>query len=409
MEVIIRSGIIVTGLLFIRKLAMGKISRKFQYYMWGILPIVLLIFPYFRIPVPAFKENANQIRKAVQGEAGDANTDTLGKVFWQSIFLTDNQGNDRKSEKDDDLHEGVERREEKQVGTGWKFFYDKKTFRTVRMAVMFALFSFIAGTNGIFAVKLFQNRIFLKKDEETKVRVYLLEECGTPFLFGRSIYLHPNMTENAEAMRYMILHEYCHLKQGDLLFSCVKYFLCAVYWFDPFVWLAISYINRDCELACDEAVAEIIGADRRQDYGMTLLKLLKEKRGNKRFAAGIFMGGKKSLMRERILFLSKPLHNRRGIGWPLGALAGCILLTGCSLMGNSVMEGQRGGKEPVSVSEKQKASEREFTGGKQPETPEFLNAVAEKRLMKKIIIITMQKKMRERFILPRKVTCAVWI
>ena len=111
MEVIIRSGIIVTGLLFIRKLAMGKISRKFQYYMWGILPIVLLIFPYFRIPVPAFKENANQIRKAVQGEAGDANTDTLGKVFWQSIFLTDNQGNDRKSEKEYDLHGGVERRE----------------------------------------------------------------------------------------------------------------------------------------------------------------------------------------------------------------------------------------------------------------------------------------------------------
>ena len=69
MEVIIRSGIIVMGLLFIRKLAMGKISRKLQYYMWGILPIVLLIFPYFRIPAPALKENANQIRKAAQGEA----------------------------------------------------------------------------------------------------------------------------------------------------------------------------------------------------------------------------------------------------------------------------------------------------------------------------------------------------
>lgn len=379
MEVIIRSGVIVTGLLFIRKLAMGKISRKFQYYMWGILPVVLLIFPYFRIPAPALKENASQIRKAAQGEAGDANTDTLGKVFWQSTFFTDNQGNDRESEKGNDLHEGIEGREEKQGGTGWKFFYDKKVLRTVRMAVMLAIICFILGTNGIFAVKLFRSRIFLKKDGETKVRVYLLEECGTPFLFGRSIYLHPNMTENAEAMRYMILHEYCHLKQGDLLFSCIKYFLCAVYWFDPFVWLAISYFNRDCELACDEAVTEIIGADRRQDYGMTLLKLLKGKRGNKRFAAGISMGGKKSLMRERILFLSKPLRNRRGIGWTLGALAGCILLTGCSLMGNSVMAGQRSGKEPVRVFEKQKASDREFAGGKQQETPEFMNAVAEKK------------------------------
>ena len=267
MEVIIRSGIIVTGLLFIRKLAMGKISRKLQYYMWGILPIVLLIFPYFRIPAPALKENASQIRKAAQGEAGDANTDTLGKIFWQSTFFTDNQGNDRESEKYNDLYERIEGREEKQAGTGWQFFYDKKVLRTVRMAVMLTVFCIILGTNGIFAVKLFRSRIFLKKDGETKVRVYLLEECGTPFLFGRSIYLHPDMTDNAEAMRYMILHEYCHLKQGDLLFSCIKYFLCAVYWFDPFVWLAISYINRDCELACDEAVAEIIGADRRQDYG----------------------------------------------------------------------------------------------------------------------------------------------
>ncbi len=212
MEVIIRSGIIVTGLLFIRKLAMGKISRKLQYYMWGILPIVLLIFPYFRIPAPALKENANQIRKAAQGEAGDANTDTLGKIFWQSTFFTDNQGNDRESEKGNGLYERIEGREEKQEGTGWQFFYDKKVLRTVRMAVMLAIFCFILGANGIFAVKLFRSRIFLKKDGETKVRVYLLEECGTPFLFGRSIYLHPNMTENTEAMRYMILHEYCHLK-----------------------------------------------------------------------------------------------------------------------------------------------------------------------------------------------------
>ena len=136
MEVIIRSGIIVTGLLFIRKLAMGKISRKLQYYMWGILPIVLLIFPYFRIPAPALKENASQIRKAAQGEAGDANTDTLGKIFWQSTFFTDNQGNDRESEKYNDLYERIEGREEKQAGTGWQFFYDKKVLRTVRMAVM---------------------------------------------------------------------------------------------------------------------------------------------------------------------------------------------------------------------------------------------------------------------------------
>ena len=81
MEVIIRSGIIVTGLLFIRKLAMGKISRKLQYYMWGILPIVLLIFPYFRIPAPALKENASQIRKAAQGRLA-----MRIRIPWEKYF-----------------------------------------------------------------------------------------------------------------------------------------------------------------------------------------------------------------------------------------------------------------------------------------------------------------------------------
>lgn len=356
MEVIIRSGIIVTGLLFIRKLAMGKISRKFQYYMWGILPIVLLSFPYFRIPVPAFKENVTWRADYRQGKTGDINGEVLREMLWEIPLFPDNQENAPEVQQGNDFPEGNERKEENQTGAEQKILFYKNVPGIIRNTVTVVLFGFILGANGIFAVKLQKKRIFLKEDKETKTKIYLLEECAAPFLFGKNIYLHPDMTKNPESMRYMILHEYCHLKQGDLLFTSVRNFLCAIYWFDPFVWLAACFINRDCELACDEAVIRIIGMDRRQEYGLTLLELLKE-RGKRGPAAGISMAGKKSLLRERILFLSKPFQKRKGSGWTLGALAGCMVLTGCSLMGNGVSAKRQMIKEPTGVSEGQQRIE----------------------------------------------------
>ena len=185
-------------------------------------------------------------------------------------------------------------------------------------------------------------------DGETNLAIYLLDECSSPFLFGKGVYLHPDMTKNTVSMRYMILHEYCHLKQGDLLWNIVKCCFCAVYWFNPFLWLAVCYINRDCELACDEAVIAIIGAKRRQEYGMTLLKLIRETSHQKNFTIEPFMKGKKSMMKERILFLSKPIRQTRiGIVF---TLAGALLLTGYSLASPKAPAMQEENQMPVSFS-----------------------------------------------------------
>lgn len=58
-------------------------------------------------------------------------------------------------------------------------------------------------------------RIFYKKDRETGLRVYLLDGIASPFLLGRAVYLAPWMTGERIRLRYMILHEYCHYRQGD--------------------------------------------------------------------------------------------------------------------------------------------------------------------------------------------------
>ena len=51
MGTIFRSGTVVLGILLIRRLAMGKITRKLQYSIWIILPVTLLVSSHFSIPV----------------------------------------------------------------------------------------------------------------------------------------------------------------------------------------------------------------------------------------------------------------------------------------------------------------------------------------------------------------------
>jgi beta-lactamase regulating signal transducer with metallopeptidase domain len=46
---------------------------------------------------------------------------------------------------------------------------------------------------------------------------------------------------------------------------------CAVYWFNPIVWLTCREIDRACELSCDEAVIRDFDARGRRSYGETLL------------------------------------------------------------------------------------------------------------------------------------------
>jgi beta-lactamase regulating signal transducer with metallopeptidase domain len=76
-----------------------------------------------------------------------------------------------------------------------------------------------------------------------------------------------------ENLRYALLHETCHLRRGDLLWSLLRNILCAVFWFCPLVWLAAAASRRDCELSLDENVKRCLHGDERFEYAQTLLRL----------------------------------------------------------------------------------------------------------------------------------------
>lgn len=106
------------------------------------------------------------------------------------------------------------------------------------------------------------------------------------------------MTE--EDIRYIFLHELQHYKHKDALLNSLSCILQIVYWFNPFIWYGFRQMQKDRELACDNAVMDIIGSRHCAQYGFTLLRYAETMR------TGIFlsplsnMGDTKKTMQQRI-------------------------------------------------------------------------------------------------------------
>lgn len=79
---------------------------------------------------------------------------------------------------------------------------------------------------------------------------------------------------NEEELSYIVMHELVHIKRRDVLFTYMSSIICVINWFNPLVWGAYLLSKRDCELACDESVLELLSADEAKAYGLTILKTL---------------------------------------------------------------------------------------------------------------------------------------
>lgn len=104
------------------------------------------------------------------------------------------------------------------------------------------------------------------------IQIRTSDRILAPLTYGilRPVILLPVQIERA-AIPFVLEHEYGHIRHFDTLTkACLAAAVC-LHWFNPFAWVLYILMNRDMELACDEAVIEQ-GADRAR-YARTLLNL----------------------------------------------------------------------------------------------------------------------------------------
>ena len=89
------------------------------------------------------------------------------------------------------------------------------------------------------------------------------------------IYL-PFDLEESQLM-HVLAHEKMHIRRKDHILKLLFYIAVVVHWFNPFVWLAYRLLERDMEMACDEAVLEELGIEEKKNYCESLLTLASSK------------------------------------------------------------------------------------------------------------------------------------
>lgn len=273
-----------------------KISSKARYALWLVIPVFLILNCFISIPVqmPSALQYTNTDNSS--GTLQITNSNTSSVVTVQSVTTQS--------------HLSVE---------------------TVFLIIGLSLFVILLLYNLVFYLRIRKNRKFMEKDDETGLNVYVLSFRGSPFLFGRNVYVEEDLYERKDMLHHILLHEAGHASQGDSFWIFVRYLILCLFWYDPLTWIAFHLSHEDSEFAADERVMAKIGKDNRKAYGETLIELAADPRYSTRFSMQpLNMSEKGGTMKKRIQHIAAGLtKTNKGILILVSILI--FALVGCSL------------------------------------------------------------------------------
>ena len=249
---------LVAGLLLLLKALMeDKLSPRWQYGIWGLLGLRLLIpaFPnrWVIFPLPLGLELAR-----CQVEAGLSSAYTsLNQALGITGPLPWVTGAPRSI-------------------TDWLFclylagvvfFWGRTLFRWARLRHILKKQG--AAPSPALLEKIEKVR---EKYHLPRCRVVLVEGLESPFVCGGfpSLLALPAGKEPDEKV---LLHELLHLKYHDNAQHLFWAFLRGLHWCNPFLWYCFDRIGNDLESLCDQRVLERLEGEERREYGVILLDM----------------------------------------------------------------------------------------------------------------------------------------
>lgn len=307
---IVKWGIVVTGILLLRKAAWGRISRRMQYGIWIVAVLLFMVHPFIPVQSRFSIESLFSERIIFREQNGTSiNTDITGSAPIKAdseVQDTALMGQVREEMQVPLQGERTETDTTMQSPLPFLHHWIPTYGSAIRWGGSLLLGLGMLLSNLRFYRYCRRERSFYKRDRETGLQIYLLKELPSPFLAGNRIYVDAGMVQDEKKLSYMVLHEYCHYRNGDLLWVLLRNLCLVLYFYNPFVWVAVRYMKQDCELACDEAVLQMLQEEaQRKEYGYTLLALAG--RQNHRavdFTITTSMSGGAKRLKERIGMIS---------------------------------------------------------------------------------------------------------
>lgn len=286
----------VLAIMLVKKLLGKRISQKVHYYIWFLLIVsMLMVF----IP-SAFLEQFRHVHPDVTGVTSEIpNGISDGNISHTYVWPTD-------------VADAVALKDDSQAKTILYIIWFIGIAAVSLLYLKSMLWLWIVGRHATEPNK--RLRTVLKRCCERigarrKIRLLQSPSTKNPMSFGvlfPCIVVPDDMTAevHGKELEHIMLHEVMHILHRDTLINLLLCVLQALFWCNPFIWLAFSQMRQDREIYCDWTVLNSMETQaERLSYGYTLLHFAETQR---RFelCTENRLGGCKAQMRKRIEMIS---------------------------------------------------------------------------------------------------------
>ena len=332
-------GLLILALLFGKRFLKDKISRQWQYYIWMIV-ILRLLLPfessinfmgkYYRAMDQAI---VNSFSEQQFSSRQPENISDSAVYFDQSEKKTDDRL--EQSLPSDSPIQKIILFLINNIQVIWLIIAVTLLIRKITIYQSFMRY-INAGLMPVSDMEILDQFFITAKKVGIKKPIELCVNplVSSPLLVGffHPCIVLPSTNISRKDFSYIILHELIHYKRKDLLYKWLTQVTVCLHWFNPAVHFMSREITRACEFSCDEAVVEKIGYVNAKDYGETLLDAMAAVGKYKESFGAVALNKNKRLLKERLGAIVNFKKKSRAIRALTGVLTLCIIF-GASFVG----------------------------------------------------------------------------
>ena len=326
-------ALLILALLWGKRFFKNKASRQWQYYIWLVV-ILRLLLPFG--PETSFMGKTCQaieqtITQAAPSFEMQNPFHTRENILNPTVSLTPESGNSSSPAEESATAHPFQDILSLLFHQTWLIWLVVALGMLIRKITIYQ--SFIRYINvGLVPVSDIRilDKLSIIADQECikkPVELCINPLVSSPLLIGffHPCIVLPGMDISEKDFQYIALHELTHYKRRDIFYKWLVQVAVCLHWFNPLVHLMSREITNACELACDEAVLAKIGYNNAQSYGKTLLDAMAAVGKYQENPGVATLSENKQLLKERLDAIMNFKKKSKLTGLLMSALTLCMI------------------------------------------------------------------------------------
>ena len=331
----VSGGLLILALLFGKRFLKDRISRQWQYYIWlvVILRLLLPFGPEVNLLGKTYQAVDQAITQVASLSSQQPALNTSGDNLAPAVGLELDNANTNSPVEELVTAHPLKDITSLMINHIWLIWLMVALGMLIRKVTIYQ--GFIRYINAGLApvsdieildrLSIVAERMGIKKP---------IELCANPLIssplligFFHPCIVLPSVDISEKDFQYIVLHELTHYKRWDMFYKWLVQITVCLHWFNPFVHLMSREITKACEFSCDEAVLAKMGYGNAQEYGKTLLDAMAAVGKYKESLGAVTLSENKQLLKERLGAIMNLKKRSKVIQLMTGMLTLCIIFS----------------------------------------------------------------------------------